>query len=289
MRSMRLYREFTTQDELDREYNPSAAIPEAAATFARWQQASEQACANHPCSTGVAYGPTRAEYLDIFPAAPGSPTHIFLHGGYWRRFSARDHAFLGPPLAAAGLTTVIVNYELCPRVTIDEIVRQVRAAIAWTYKSISGFGGDPERLTVSGHSAGGHLTGMALATDWQNDYGLPSGIIKGALPISGLFDLAPFPYTYLQPALQLTWDQVRRNSPILLAPSMRLPVTMAVGGLESAEFKRQSSAYARHLEGHGLGADRLELDGRHHLSVLEGLADPTSPLQGALRRLAGLT
>ena len=93
------------------------------------------------------------------------------------------------------MATVVVNYALCPKVTIDEIVRQARAAIAWTYKSAGSFGGDPERIYVAGHSAGGHLTGMLLLTNWEGDYALPKEFIKGACAISNLFNLAPFPYT----------------------------------------------------------------------------------------------
>jgi arylformamidase len=285
---MKLYRDFETQDELDREYNTAIVIPEAAQVFARWQELAGNACSEAACELGVRYGPTRAEYVDIFPAGPGAPVHLFIHGGYWRRFSARDHAFVGPWLTRAGFTAVIVNYELCPRVTIDEIVRQVRAALAWTVQNIERWGGDPRQLTVSGHSAGGHLTAMILATDWEGTYGLPNSIVGGAVPLSGLFDLAPFPYTYLQPALQLTWGEVRRNSPVHLPPGVRVPTVVAVGGAETSEFRRQSKTYAQHLEGHGIEASYLELDGRNHLSALEAWSEPDGPLVGALRQVAGI-
>ena len=186
------------------------------------------------------YGPTLAEYCDVFPAGPAAPVHVFIHGGYWRRFSARDHDFVVPQLVAAGLTVVVVNYALCPIVSLDEIVRQVRAAIAWTYGHAGEFGADPSRLTVSGHSAGGHLTAMALLTDWAGDYGLPADIIKGAVAISGLFDLGFVPYSYIQPKVQATWDQVARLSPIRHLPGAAPPLLVAVGGDETDEFRRQS-------------------------------------------------
>ena len=147
------------------------------------------------------------------PPAPARPVHVFIHGGYWRRFSARDHDFVVPQLVAAGLTTVVVNYALCPIVSLDEIVRQVRAAIAWTFHHAAEFGADPQHLTISGHSAGGHLTAMALLTDWAGDYGLPADLIKGAVAISGLYDLGFLPYSYIQPKVQATWDQVRPAEP----------------------------------------------------------------------------
>jgi arylformamidase len=282
---MRLYRNFSSQEEIDREYNPTASIPDAQSRFARWTALSEAAIHEGRCELGIAYGPTRAEYLDIFPAADRAPVHVFVHGGYWRRFSARDHAFIGAALARCGFTGVVVNYDLCPRVTIDEITREIRSAIAWTYKEIARFGGDRERLSVSGHSAGGHLVGMLLATDWPGEYGLPRDLIKGALPISGLFDLAPFPFSYLQPSLQLTWDQVRRNSPLALEPHACGAVTIAVGGLESAEFRRQSKDYARHLETAAVPSRYLECTGRHHLSIVDGLIEPGDPINAALVQL----
>jgi arylformamidase len=144
---------------------------------------------------------------------------------------------------------VVTNYALCPAVTIDEVVRQTRAAVAWAYRNARSFGGDPERLHVAGHSAGGHLVAMVLATDWPGDYGLPADIIKGATAISGLFDLAPFPYTFLQPKVQLTWDQVRRNSPILHLPATAPPLLVAYGEDETAEFKRQSEDFPCGVEG----------------------------------------
>jgi arylformamidase len=203
-----------------------------------------------------------------------APVHVFIHGGYWRRFSARDHSFVAPPLVAAGVCVLVVNYALCPTVTIDEIVRQVRAAIAWAWHNAASFGGDPERITVSGHSAGGHLTAMALATDWPGVYDLPEDVVKAGLPISGLFDLSPFPYSYLQPLLQLDWAQVRRNSPIGLAPARAVPTVAAVGGDESAEFRRQSRSFADAWP----GGRYLELPGCNHITVLEELELPESTL-----------
>ncbi|HMR33983.1 MAG TPA: alpha/beta hydrolase [Geminicoccus sp.] len=279
---MTLYRDFTSQEEIDREYNAGAAVPDSAARVEGWVARSAATRGSLPCRLGVAYGPTRDEYLDIFPSGEPAPVHVFVHGGYWRRFTAREHSFVAPPLVAAGVAVVIVNYALCPAVTIDEIVRQVRASIAWVRRNAASFGGDPERISVSGHSAGGHLTAMALATDWPGVYDLPADTLKAGLPISGLFDLSPFPYSFLQPALQLDWGQVRRNSPIGLSPPPRARVAVAVGGAESAEFRRQSAAFAE-----AWAASRyLELPGCNHFTVLEELERPESQLFATLLDLA---
>lgn len=279
---MKLYRDFTTQEEIDAQYNPTAAVPEAPAIIEGWTARSARARTAPGVRLGEKYGPTREEYLDIFPAGPAAPVHLFVHGGYWRRFSAREHSFVAPVLNAAGIAVVVVNYALCPVVTIDEIVRQVRAAIAWTHANAASFGGDPKRLSVSGHSAGGHLTAMALSTDWPGYYDLPADLVRAGVAISGLFDLAPFPFSYLQPALQLDWAQVHRNSPIRHVPADGPPLVVAVGGAESAEFRRQSRDYAAARP----GSRYVELPGKNHFTVLEELERPESALFHAVLEVA---
>lgn len=286
-----LYRNFTAAEDIDREYNLVAAVPEAAAIAEGWAKRSEAARAALDCAIGVRFGPTRAETLDIFaPPGPGpSPVHVFIHGGYWRRFGASDFSFIAPPLVAAGVVVVVTNYALCPTVPVAEIVRQSRAALAWVHDCIGDYGGDPARITVSGHSAGGHLTGMALATDWPGVWGRPADLVKGAVPVSGVFDLAPIPYTFVQPWVQLGWDEVRRLSPISRMPTAPVPVTVAVGGGETNEFLRQSRDYRAALGAAGHGADYLEIPGRHHFDVLDDLADAEGPLFSAVMKVVADT
>jgi arylformamidase len=270
---VKLYREFASQDEIDREYNAGAAVPGSAALTASWTERSKATRDRLGGRIGVPYGPTRAERVDIFPAGERAPVHIFIHGGYWRRFAAADFSFVAEALVTAGTTAVIVDYALCPGVSIDEIVRQVRAAIAWTWTNASTFGGARDRITLSGHSAGGHLTAMALTTDWPGQYDLPSDVIGAGLAISGLFDLAPFPYSWLQASLQLTWEQVLRQSPMRHVPGTSPPLTVAVGGEEAAEFRRQSHEFHRLRTERGLPGRHVEVPGCNHFTVLTALAD----------------
>lgn len=172
-------------------------------------------------------------------------------------------------LVRNGIAEVIVNYALCPSVKIDEIVCQSRAAVAWTYSNAESFGANPEQITVSGHSAGGHLAGMLMSVSWENDYGLPQYLIKGFLPISGLFDLAPFPFSWLQPKLQLTTDEVLRNSPLLQKPNCSSTVVVAVGEKESNEFQRQSKNYAEYLQHHGISTKYLSVRGKNHFNIID--------------------
>jgi arylformamidase len=282
----KLYREFATQEEIDAAYNPLSTADNPDAVFQAWFERSAATAAELPCRLGVRYGPTRAEYCDVFPAGDGAPIHVFVHGGYWRRFSARDHNFVARPLVAAGITTVVMNYALCPSVTLDEIVRQTRASIVWAFAHAAEFGADPGQLTISGHSAGGHLVAMAAATDWAGDYDLPADAVKGVVAISGVFDLGFVPYSYLQPKVQASWDQVERLSPQRHLPSAAPPLLVAVGGAEPPEFRRQSRDYHAALVTAGLASAYLEPAGKNHLSVLEELEQPDSALSRALVHLA---
>jgi len=274
-----LYRQFTQQTEIDAQYNAGASIPDFGALMAHCQVASARTRETLPCHLKAPYGPTLAETLDIFPAEqPGAPVVVFLHGGYWRRGAAADYSFVAEGPRARGLTTVVVDYALCPWVPLGEIVRQARASVAWVYRHIAEYGGDPQRILVAGHSAGGHLTAMSLLTPWKADYGLPDDLVKAAVPISGLFDLEPLRWSYLQPELQLTEATVRHQSPVHQLRPVAAEVLVAWGGLESAEFERQSCTFADLLQTQGARVQRQALPGAHHMSVLDGWRDPNSVL-----------
>ena len=283
-----LYRNFATQEELDEQYDPERTVSNAGFYADLYERESDLLRSERDHELRVPFGPTLAEHLDIYPAGDNAPVLVYVHGGYWRARTSREFGFVARGPGSRGVATVVPNYALCPDVTIDEIVRQTRAALAWTYKNAATFGGDPDRIHVAGHSAGGHLVAMLLATDWDTDYGLPSGVIKGATVISGLFDLAPFPYTFLQPKLQLTWDQVQRNSPILHIPDSAPPLLVAYGGDETDEFKRQSEDLLGAWTAKGLRGERLVLPGKNHYDVIDGFLDAGSPLFSGLFRQMGL-
>lgn len=283
-----LYRDFSTQEELDAQYNPRASVSDVERYMELYVAWSRRARRQLDCQLDVPFGPTLAEYFDIFPAKqPNAPILVFIHGGYWSTLSSKEFSFVAQGPVSAGFTTAVTNYALCPKVTIDEIVRQSRAAIAWLYRNAKGFSGDNSRIYVSGHSAGGHLTAMLMTTDWEGDYGLPTDVIKGGCSISGLFDLAPFPYTYLQPKLQLTWGEVLRNSPILHIPSKAPPFLISYGEEETTELRRQSQDFLDAWNSQGLEASCLSLAGKNHYSVIEGFIDATSPLCEAILKQLG--
>jgi arylformamidase len=283
------YRDFATQEELDAQYNLTMMFPEAAASYEAFcERESKRVRPELDHSLDVRFGPTLAEHVDIYPAGENAPVLIYVHGGFWCLRSSKEFGFVARGPASEGVATVVTNYALCPNVTIDEIVRQTRAAVAWAYENASSFGGDPGRIHVAGHSAGGHLVAMLLATDWECEYGLPDDIIVGATAISGLFDLTPFPYTFLQPKLQLGFAQVQRNSPILHIPDAAPPLIVAYGEDETDEFKRQSEEFYSAWKTKGLQGERLVLAGKNHYRVIDGFLDAGSPLCSTISEQMGV-
>jgi arylformamidase len=284
-----LYRDYRTVEELDQQYEVARSVPDAASYVPQFAAASATAAARPDAILGVAYGLTTDEYLDIYPAEETRsrrPVFIFLHGGYWKAFSARNFAFAATGPAQLGLLTVVPNYTLAPEASLAEIVRQVRAAIVWTVRNIERFGGDPARIIVGGHSAGGHLAAMAALTDWHR-YGFDRNPVQSVLGISGLYDLRPFPFTYLAPWLQLSPFDVARLSPQLhpLPPELP-PFLLSYGGAETVEFHRQSEDFATRLREAGHSATTLALAGENHLDAVLGLAAPDTVLTQQLVALA---
>lgn len=274
-----LYRDFESQAQIDTQYNPSLVLPDASAPGRHYVAQAQRARAQLPCTLDVPYGPTVHETLDIFPAAQANaPVFLFIHGGYWRALSSKEFSGVALGLQPLGITTVVINYALCPFVSIDEITRQARAAVAWTLRNIVHFGGDPKRVAIGGHSAGAHLAAMCLQTDWAQDYGLPQDPLTSALLVSGLYDLEPLRYSYLQPQIQLDDGVIRRNSPAFSVRPCATPVWMAWGGAETPEFARQSSTLHAAWQAAGNHAELRALPGADHFTAIHGFEDPDREL-----------
>ena len=232
----------------DSMYNNRALVPEHAAHFAQWAKTSADARAALKCTLDIAYGNGPNETLDIFPASsPNAPVVVFIHGGYWRSLDKSDHSFVAPALHDMGACVVVVNYALCPGtpdapVTIPDIAQQMVKALAWTWRHIAQYGGNPQNVTVAGHSAGGHLAAMLLACDWKRvDRSMPAHWLQKALSISGLYDLMPMRKTpFLQVSLKLTPKHARMASPALWPRPKKGVLYTVAGGDESAEFLRHN-------------------------------------------------
>lgn len=282
-----VYKQFD-QDALDAQYNLRARHPDFQSYFDGYEEASERTRAALDCRLDVSYGDTPLQAVDVFPArAPGAPVLVFIHGGYWQSLDKRQFSFPAGPAVQAGAAVVSVNYDLAPAVTMDRIVEQCRHAVAWSAANAADFNGDPQRLHVAGHSAGGHLTLMMVLTDWTA-HGLPADLVKGTCAISGLYDLEPVRRSYLNETLRMDADMARRNSPLYLLGRRGPPLIAAVGAGETDEFRRQNGMLATALRARGVHCDEMTLPGQHHFNIVQALDDPQAPLTRALLAQLGL-
>ena len=276
---------------LDSMYNNRALVPDYATYFERWVQTSKAVRSNQPCTIDVSYGKSAGEKLDIFPAhAKNAPVVVFIHGGYWRSLDKSDHSFIAPAFTMQGACVVVPNYDLCPAVTIPDITMQMVRALAWTYRNIAQHGGNPKRITVIGHSAGGHLVAMMLACVWKAyATDLPADLVKNALSISGLYDLEPLRHApNVKDSLKLTPAQVRKASPALLPAPRKGTLYTLAGGVESAEFLRHNQLIQQ-AWGKKTVPVCQALTGLNHFSVLDALVQPSHVLhQHALELIEGI-
>ncbi|MDP9898100.1 alpha/beta hydrolase [Variovorax ginsengisoli] len=273
-------------------YNNRVRVPDSGDYMARWARDSAAVRAVAACALDVAYGNGAGETLDVFPASsPAAPVLFFIHGGYWRALDKSDHSFLAPAFTAQDVCVVVPNYALCPGtpahpVTVADIASQMVRALVWTWRHVAAYGGDPSRITVAGHSAGGHLTAMMLGCLWPEVApDLPTLLVRNGLSISGLYMLEPLRHVpFLGNSLGLTPDNVRPLSPALWPAPENGALHSVVGGDESDEFIRQNA-----LIRSAWGADRVPvcdtLPGLQHFSVLDALAQPDHVLHAHAMRL----
>jgi len=283
----------------DQMYNNRALVPDSARYLAEWANVSAQVRALERCTLDLPYASHPSETLDVFPAARGArarkaPVLVFIHGGYWRGLDKSDHSFVAPAFSRPGACVVVVNYALCPGteeqpVTIPHITMQMVKALAWIWRSIGAYGGDRRRITVAGHSAGGHLAAMLLACAWPAyAKDLPPRLVRNALSISGLYELEAIQNTpFLQESLHLTPDQVLRASPAWMPRPRRGHLYSVAGGDESAEFLRQNQLIQQAWGSTSVPVCEA-LPGLNHFSMLDALVDPTSRLHALALQLLGL-
>lgn len=277
-----------SDEELEAHMNPRVAVADAESYLADWVERSADSRERLGGKLDVAYGDTPGQTLDVFRAENSdAPIHIFIHGGYWRALDKSANSFVAEALVQAGATTVLLNHDLCPLVTLDEIVAQINKAIAWVYENAAQIGGDANRIYVSGHSAGAHLAMTALAHDWGGD-GLPPDLIKGVVGVSGVYDLAPVLRVSVNEEVQLDADMAARNSPVLHPPTSPASIVIAAGQQEPAGFVAQSTNFYDVCRKSGLDAEYLECPGDDHFSILYTLANPISGLCGLTLRQMSL-
>jgi arylformamidase len=277
------------KDWLDRMYNNRARVPEFALHLRRWEADSAEAMRTLPRELDLRYGGGPNEHLDIFPAqTAGAPVLFFIHGGYWRALDKRDSSFVAPPFTRAGACVVIPNYALAPAVTVPQITMQMVKALAWTWRNVARHGGDPSRITVAGHSAGGQLAAMMLACEWPAyESDLPPDLVKNVLAISALHDLEPLMHASSLGDVGLTQQQVEQASPARQPAPARGVLASVVGGDESEEYLRQN-ALIRKAWGRRIVPVCEALPGLNHYTALEALAQPGHRLHAIARELLGV-
>lgn len=282
------YRDYD-QAGLDAQYNNRAMVPDHAAFIDSWLRRSAEARRHLSVDLDLAYGDDPRQRMDFFPAPQrDAPVLAFIHGGYWQALDKQHFSHIAPLFVAAGIAVAVLGYRLAPAQRMTAIAGDIRAALAWLYRELPVLGGDRARIHLAGHSAGGHLAALAAATDWPSlAPDLPSGLVRGVCSISGLYDLEPIRLSYLNETLALDGQEAAALSPLAHPPAKAGgPLLLAVGGAESAEYHRQQADYAARLRAARHPVQAMTLEGRHHFSAVDALAEPDSPLfEGVLRQI----
>lgn len=258
----------------------------------RRSRESERVASILPLEVDVVYGEEAASRLDIFPATAASggvPVNIFIHGGYWHLMDKWDFRFLAEPFVASGAAFANLNYSLAPEVSIGKIVRQLRWAVIWIFRRAKEYGINPDRIHVSGHSAGGHLAAMMALTDWPSLGPYPADLIKSCCLLSGIYDLEPVRLSYLNAVLGLDEAAVEECSPCRQSFRETCPALIAVGELETQEYLRQSAVFAKKWQGTGGSVQMLILKKRHHFNMLEEFSRRESELTTRFLHLMGVS
>jgi arylformamidase len=283
-----IYRDWG-QAELDAQLNLRARWPDHPETFARWAEDSRAVRGRTTALTDLAYGESPGERLDLFPVpgAARAPLVAFIHGGYWQALDKGDFSYPAPALLDHGIAYASLNYDLAPKASLAQMVAQVRRAVAWLHANAGRHGVDPARIYLAGHSAGGHLALTALDRSWPADHGLPADVVKGALSISGVYDLEPIRLSYHNAVLGLSGEDAQTLSPLRRIPADAGPALLTVGGAETDEFRWQQDALEAAWRGAGLRVAAVDLPGRGHFDAVDALGEPGHPVLNALVELIG--
>jgi arylformamidase len=265
------------QAELDAAYDQSVYAPNLQQIVKRYATNSEGVRARLGPPRRHAYGATPIEGLDIYMTKrPNAPINIFIHGGAWRVELAKNNAFAAELFVHAGAHFVVPDFAWVQDVggSLTPMAEQVRRAVAWVQRNAPSFGGDPNRIYVSGHSSGGHLAGVILTTDWPKDFNLPPDTVKGGLCCSGIFDLKPARLSARSSYVKFTDEMEQALSPQRHLDKLNAPVIVAYGTLETPEFQRQSRDFAAAVKAAGKPIQLLVGEGYNHFEIRETLANP---------------
>jgi len=265
------------QKELDDAYDQTVYAPNQKLLALRRAAASKATLARLGEPMRLAYGPTEIEKLDIYKTArPNAPVNVYIHGGAWRNGQAKDFAFPAEVFINAGAHFVVVDFVQITESGGDlmPMVGQVRSALAWVYKNAASFGGDADRIYITGHSSGAHLSGCTLVTDWQKNFDLPANIIKGGLLISGMYDLKPVRLSKRSEYVMFTDEIEQALSSQRHLDKLNAPIIVAYGTQETPEFQRQGREFAAAVKAAGKPVELIVGEGFNHFEMQETLGNP---------------
>ncbi len=279
------------QQALDDAYDQEVYAPNRELIVKRRHAASDRARAIIGKPARVAYGPSEVERLDIFGCGkPNAPINVFVHGGAWRRNKAADYALLAEPLVRAGAHCVVLDF-----INVDEaagdlfpMYEQVRRALVWVYRNAESFGGDRNRIYISSHSSGSHLAGVVLTRGWKEE-GLPPDAFKGAVLLSGMYDLKPVRLSKRSAYVKFTDAMEHELSAQRYLDGLNTPLVLAIGTCETPEFQRQSRDFAAAVRAEGKPVELITGEGYNHFELLETLANPYGLTGRAMLRQMQLT
>jgi len=264
-----------SQEALDRGLNNGEAVKGSADIVAGWDARSAELRKRFANNLDLRYGPHERNRIDYFKAAANAPTLLFIHGGYWQHRAKETFALFAEGAMAHGINVALIGYTLAPDATLDRIVAEIHAGIDFLVPQLPRLGGDGKGIVVSGWSAGGHLTAMALAN--------PN--VRGGLGISGIYDLEPIRHSYLNVKLGLDEAASRRNSPMMLAGGPMKPLSLVVGSAELPLLRKQTADFTGHRARYGLPVTYEEIQGADHFTIMNEMAAPAGRLTTLIRQL----
>ena len=265
---------------LEKGYNVRLLVDDFDGLIEKWSKWSEDFRANADSSLNCQYGDGEKDKLDIFRCGkPNAPLFIFIHGGYWQRGDKSIYSFVANSFVNSGIDVALIGYQLCPAASMTNIVDKIREAIVWIWNNADEYSISKNRINVSGHSAGGHITGMILATDWKEvSKNLPDNLVKTGIPISGLYQLNPIRETTIADALGLDDAESLALSPHFFEPQTQAPILVTLGGGETPEFHWQTDNFVNKWKGFKASLDYFAEPDVDHFGVVERLANLESQI-----------
>lgn len=268
-----------SQEERDFGLNNGVAVAGSAEMVAGWEQRSAEMRKRHPSHLDLRYGPRERNRIDFFKAAEQAPTLLFVHGGYWQNRAKEVFSLFAEGPMAHGINVALIGYTLAPDATLDQIVGEIHQGIDYLAGQLPALGGDTRGIVVSGWSAGGHLTAMALSN--------PN--VRAGMAISGVYDLEPIRHSYLNVKLGLDEAMSRRNSPMMQAGGALKPLSLVVGDAELPLLRQQTADFAGHRAKYGLPVTYEEIPGANHFTIMNEMLSPTGRVTTLIRQLVERT